>query len=68
MSQTEEGDYEICFDNSFSRFTGKSVFFEIIIDNEAGDYSEEDEIEWNKLPHEEAESKLAALEVAEVIM
>lgn len=32
-----EGDYEICFDNSFSRFSEKMVFFEIIIEGQGGD-------------------------------
>lgn len=32
-----EGDYQICFDNSFSHFSEKMVFFEIIVEGQAGD-------------------------------
>ncbi|XP_034567156.1 transmembrane emp24 domain-containing protein 1-like [Notolabrus celidotus] len=30
---TEEGDYRLCFDNSFSKLSEKMVFFEVIINN-----------------------------------
>ncbi|XP_074553306.1 transmembrane emp24 domain-containing protein 1a [Halichoeres trimaculatus] len=30
---TEEGDYRLCFDNSFSKLSKKMVFFEVIINN-----------------------------------
>ncbi|XP_063041765.1 transmembrane emp24 domain-containing protein 1b [Engraulis encrasicolus] len=32
VEPTEEGDYQICFDNSFSRFSEKMVFFEVIME------------------------------------
>ena len=38
-----EGDYEICFDNSFSHFSEKMVFFEIIIEGQAGDVTGDEE-------------------------
>ncbi|XP_071450509.1 transmembrane emp24 domain-containing protein 5 [Hetaerina americana] len=31
----EEGDHQLCWDNTFSRFNSKTVFFEIIVDSEA---------------------------------
>lgn len=37
VEPTQEGDYQICFDNSFSRFSEKMVFFEIIIEGQGGD-------------------------------
>lgn len=37
MEPTIEGDYEICFGNSFSRFSEKMVFFEIIVEGQGGD-------------------------------
>ncbi|XP_029289886.1 transmembrane emp24 domain-containing protein 1b [Cottoperca gobio] len=43
VEQTVEGDYEICFDNSFSHFTEKMVFFEIIIDGHGGDVGGDEE-------------------------
>ncbi|KAM9313881.1 transmembrane emp24 domain-containing protein 1b isoform 2-T2 [Pholidichthys leucotaenia] len=43
VDPTEEGDYEICFDNSFSRFSEKMVFFEIIIDGQVGDVGGDEE-------------------------
>lgn len=38
-----EGDYQICFDNSFSRFSEKMVFFEIIVEGPGGDVDADDE-------------------------
>lgn len=43
VEPTEEGDYEICFDNIFSRFSEKMVFFEIIVDGKGGDVGGDDE-------------------------
>ncbi|XP_064634670.1 transmembrane emp24 domain-containing protein 1-like [Lineus longissimus] len=34
ITAKESGDYQICFDNSFSRFTRKLVFFEVVTDEE----------------------------------
>lgn len=41
---TLEGDYRFCFDNTFSRFNSKTVFFELIIESENGSQEEDD---WN---------------------
>ncbi|XP_055384816.1 transmembrane emp24 domain-containing protein 5 [Condylostylus longicornis] len=35
-----EGDYRFCFDNRFSSFNSKTIFFEIIVENENGQNSE----------------------------
>lgn len=43
VEPTEEGDYQICFDNTFSRFSEKMVFFEIIIEGQGGDVGGDDE-------------------------
>ncbi|XP_076841980.1 transmembrane emp24 domain-containing protein 1b [Brachyhypopomus gauderio] len=43
VESTEDGDYRICFDNSFSRFSEKMVFFEIIIEGTANDMGPDDE-------------------------
>ncbi|XP_034044778.1 transmembrane emp24 domain-containing protein 1b [Thalassophryne amazonica] len=43
VEPTEEGDYQICFDNSFSHFSEKTVFFEVIIEGQGDDM---DEDEW----------------------
>lgn len=43
VESTEAGDYKICFDNSFSRFAEKTVFFEIIIEGQGGDVGGDDE-------------------------
>ncbi|XP_013191105.2 transmembrane emp24 domain-containing protein 5 [Amyelois transitella] len=31
---TEDGDYRFCFDNTFSTFSEKTVFFDVVIDSE----------------------------------
>ncbi|XP_068448527.1 transmembrane emp24 domain-containing protein 1b [Clinocottus analis] len=43
VEATVEGDYQICFDNSFSRFSEKMVFFEIIIEGQGGDVGGDEE-------------------------
>ncbi|XP_026874673.1 transmembrane emp24 domain-containing protein 1b [Electrophorus electricus] len=43
LESTEYGDYRICFDNSFSRFSEKMVFFEIILESAANDDGPNDE-------------------------
>uniref|UniRef100_A0A1A7XIM2 Transmembrane emp24 protein transport domain containing 1b n=1 Tax=Iconisemion striatum TaxID=60296 RepID=A0A1A7XIM2_9TELE len=43
VEPTDEGDYEICFDNSFSRFSEKMVFFEIIVEGQGGDAGGDEE-------------------------
>ncbi|KAJ8373211.1 hypothetical protein AAFF_G00270440 [Aldrovandia affinis] len=43
VEPTEDGDYRICFDNSFSRVSEKMVFFEVILEGHAGDAGGDDE-------------------------
>ncbi|XP_049883150.1 transmembrane emp24 domain-containing protein 5-like [Pectinophora gossypiella] len=43
-----EGDYRFCFDNSFSTFSEKTVFFDLVIDtedNQEKDYDDDKEME-----------------------
>lgn len=62
VEPTEEGDYEICFDNSFSRFSEKMVFFEIIIEGQGGDVGGDDE--WAGL--EEPEGSLLEYKLEDI--
>lgn len=66
VDPTVQGDYTICLDNSFSRLTGKTVFFEIIVDS-AGE-EDDDEEEWkNAVAADELYGdKLQSMEVASV--
>lgn len=66
VDPTVQGDYTICFDNSFSRLTSKTVFFEIIVDSAGED--EDDDEEWkNAVAADELYGdKLQSLEVASV--
>lgn len=43
VEPTEEGDYQFCFDNSFSRFSEKMVFFEVILESPANGAGADDE-------------------------
>ena len=40
VKSQEHGDYKICFDNSFSYLSSKTVYFEILNENEDEDYDE----------------------------
>lgn len=42
VDPTEDGDYRLCFDNSFSKFSEKVVFFEVIINSQSGDDGEQE--------------------------
>ena len=35
VDATEDGDYRLCFDNSFSKLSEKMVFFEVIINSQS---------------------------------
>ncbi|KAK6312089.1 hypothetical protein J4Q44_G00177530 [Coregonus suidteri] len=37
VEPTEDGDYRLCFDNSFSKLSEKMVFFEVIVEGQTGD-------------------------------
>jgi len=39
----ESGDYEICFDNTFNKYSQKLVFFELIVEKEGQDDSSREE-------------------------
>ncbi|KAL0196966.1 hypothetical protein M9458_005506, partial [Cirrhinus mrigala] len=58
VDSTEEGDYRICFDNSFSRISEKMVYVEVIVDGpeEEADYDKD----WAALaePEDSLEYKL----------
>ncbi|XP_030646373.1 transmembrane emp24 domain-containing protein 1a [Chanos chanos] len=53
IDPTEEGDYRICFDNSFSKFSEKMVFVEVIMDTQIGE-GEEEEDDWADLVQPES--------------
>ncbi|KAI8784082.1 transmembrane emp24 domain-containing protein 5 [Biomphalaria glabrata] len=43
FESTQEGDYRICFDNTFSRFSNKLVFFEIYVEDGKDDDDDEED-------------------------
>lgn len=43
---TKEGDYRLCFDNTFSMFSRKTIFFELIVEKD-GEQNSSDE-EWSQ--------------------
>ncbi|KAK3880338.1 hypothetical protein Pcinc_015166 [Petrolisthes cinctipes] len=48
ITMTEEADYRICWDNMFSHFNTKTVFFGIMIESDLDDDEDEDEM-WGNL-------------------
>lgn len=62
IEPTEEGDYRVCFDNSFSRMSEKIVYVEVIVD--AAEQDDEDE-DWAGLagPEDTLEYKLEDIRV-----
>lgn len=63
VDSTEEGDYRICFDNSFSRMSEKMVYVEVIMDGPEGE--DEDDEDWAALaePEDSLEYKLEDIRV-----
>nr|XP_055042510.1 transmembrane emp24 domain-containing protein 1a [Misgurnus anguillicaudatus] len=51
VEPTEEGDYRICFDNSFSRMSEKMVYVEVIVDE--SDQDDDDDEGWAGLAEPE---------------
>lgn len=45
IEATVDGDYRFCFDNTFSSFNAKTVFFELIIEGDDSEWSDTDKIE-----------------------
>ncbi|XP_019744906.1 transmembrane emp24 domain-containing protein 1b [Hippocampus comes] len=43
VEPTVEGDYQVCFDNSFSHFSEKMVFFELYVEGQGGDVGGDEE-------------------------
>ncbi|CAN9505615.1 unnamed protein product [Ophioblennius macclurei] len=43
VDPAEDGDYRLCFDNSFSKLSEKMVFFEVIINSQSGSDAAPDE-------------------------
>lgn len=60
---TEEGDYRICFDNSFSHISEKMVYVEVIVDGP--EEEDEDDEDWAALaePEDSLEYKLEDIRV-----
>ncbi|XP_026075570.1 transmembrane emp24 domain-containing protein 1-like [Carassius auratus] len=57
VDHTEEGDYKICFDNSFNHTSEKMVYVKVIVD---GPEEEEDDEDWAAVaePEDSLEYKL----------
>jgi len=47
LKASETGDYSFCFDNSFSQFSSKVVFFELFV---ASDDDDDDDAQFANLP------------------
>lgn len=60
----EDGDYKLCFDNRFSSFNTKTVYFELIIETEDGNDIDFDEgIKSKSLDDEQYEITIHFIEV-----
>lgn len=64
MDPTEEGDYRLCFDNSFSKLSEKMVFFEVIVNRQSsGPYGGQHEWGGVAVPESLVEYKLEDIRV-----
>ena len=67
MESAQDGDYRLCFDNSFSTRSEKMVFFEVIVDSQ-GDRGREDEA-WGEVDATDslAEYKMEDIRVRSIL-
>uniref|UniRef100_A0A8C2WYJ7 Transmembrane p24 trafficking protein 1a n=1 Tax=Cyclopterus lumpus TaxID=8103 RepID=A0A8C2WYJ7_CYCLU len=62
VDPTEDGDYRLCFDNSFSKLSEKMVFFQVII-NRQSSRAYGGQNEWAEVPESLVEYKLEDIRV-----
>lgn len=55
VDATIDGDYKFCFDNTFSSFNTKTVFFELIIENDDNTEWGKEDLNFEGLPHDQYE-------------
>lgn len=55
---TEDGDYRLCFDNSFSKVSEKMLFFRVTVNNQNTTGGDQDEWEFLPLPESELDFRL----------
>ncbi|XP_067640551.1 transmembrane emp24 domain-containing protein 5-like [Eurosta solidaginis] len=60
----KEGDYGFCFDNTFSSYHRKTVFFELIIEQEGQSSNNND---WNKVSTAKTPEELYEIQVHEIL-
>ncbi|KAG7257215.1 hypothetical protein CRUP_018980 [Coryphaenoides rupestris] len=54
VDSTQDGDYQLCFDNSYSKLAAKMVFFEVVVDAQGLSGRAGDEAPWG--PEDAADS------------
>ena len=62
---SETGDYSFCFDNSFSQFSSKVVFFDLFVASDDDDDDDDDTLFANLPDDTDYEIKLEDFKVAE---
>jgi len=68
LKASETGDYSFCFDNSFSQFSTKVVFFELFIGSDDDDDEDDDEAQFANLPdNTDYDVKLDDFKVTELL-
>jgi protein ERP2 len=69
---SEEGDYRLCWDNTFSHFNSKTVFFEIIVDSDDDDERDPWDIDFENYgglsPEELYDIKIQDIQVRFVVL
>lgn len=63
VDPTEDGDYRLCFDNSFSKLSEKMVFFKVIINSQSSEGRGQDEWVDVAMPESMLEYKLEDIKV-----
>lgn len=63
----QSGDYKFCFDNTFSSYNTKTVFFELIVENDNDEWGSDEDIQFNKRDVGDELYEMKVLDIQEVI-
>lgn len=67
VETTVTGDYRFCFDNTYSLYNAKTVFFELVVEGESGNDWGDDNMENYEGLKQEAVYELTVSEIQEVV-
>lgn len=66
LEAKQTGDYKFCFDNTFSTYNPKTVFFELIVERDDDEWGSEENIEFDKMDGDLSSDEAYELKVQDI--